>query len=90
MPMPACVHTRTRVWHTSCATITTLTKVFKRSPPAPFPLSLFLSHTSDIRNHNSRELTIIRKVLGDLHALRESIVRDFDVSEKHVVVKVPF
>jgi len=57
---------------------------------SPFLFSHFLSHTSDIRNYNTRELTIIRKVLGDLHALRESIVRDFDVSEKHVVVKVPF
>ena len=42
----------------------------------------------DIRNHNSRELTVIRKVLGDLNALRESIVRDFNVEAKHVVVKV--
>ena len=42
----------------------------------------------DIRNHNSRELTVIRKVLGDLGALRESIVREFNVDAKHVVVKV--
>jgi large subunit ribosomal protein L49 len=41
----------------------------------------------DIRNHNSRELTIIRKVLGDLNALRESLVREFNVDAKHVFVK---
>ena len=31
---------------------------------------------------------MIRKVLGDLNALRESIVREFNVEAKHVVVKV--
>ena len=42
----------------------------------------------DIRNHNSRELTVIRKVLGDANALRENIIRDFNVDEKHVWTKV--
>ena len=42
----------------------------------------------DIRNHNTRELTVIRKVLGDLEALRTSIVRDFDVDPKHVFVRM--
>ena len=33
----------------------------------------------DIRNANSREITVIRKVLGDLHALRATIVSEFQV-----------
>ncbi len=34
-----------------------------------------------------RELTIIRKILGDLNAVREDIIRDFNVSDAHVWVK---
>lgn len=52
-----------------------------RSPSGQLPVY------RDIRNHNTRELTVIRKVLGDLEALRASIVRDFDVDAKHVFVK---
>jgi hypothetical protein len=32
-------------------------------------------------------LTIIRKILGDLNAVREDIIRDFNVSDAHVWVK---
>mmetsp|Transcript_2803 Transcript_2803/g.7158 ORF Transcript_2803/g.7158 Transcript_2803/m.7158 type:complete len:124 (-) Transcript_2803:63-434(-) len=41
----------------------------------------------DIRNHNTRELTIIRKVHGDLESLRLQIIREFDVLPKDVWVK---
>ncbi|EKX54061.1 hypothetical protein GUITHDRAFT_100311 [Guillardia theta CCMP2712] len=42
----------------------------------------------DIRNYNSRKLTIIRKILGDPEKLRESILREFDVSVNDVAVRV--
>ena len=42
----------------------------------------------DIRNANSREITVIRKVLGDLHALRATIVSEFQVIPRNIVSQV--
>jgi len=41
----------------------------------------------EIRNANTRELTVIRKVLGSLEALRQSIIEDFEVDPKRVWIK---
>jgi len=38
-------------------------------------------------NANTRELTLIRNVLGDLEALRQSIIAEFGVDAKRVWVK---